>query len=338
MPEPSNLNAEIAAKVLEANVRNIVEKVKAGGTLNATERAMMESAATKKPETPLQESEAALSAAPFLFSEDEIGFEKLEATGEFTGERLLARRPDVYRAVVRMAAEGQSISATARALSVSRNTVAAVREREGISIEQEKKELLRDVRRAARLSVERAIELVPSINNAKDAAIVAAVMVDKMQLLSGEATSRIEKVETNQDKLAEMLAALPILEAEVVDTGLQPSVPSQMPPAASAPGLPALSVQCVSNADGKTITEGVGCVAGLVPQVDSHKLFNANTGQLSSLGVIGSYGLDNADQGGEGVENFEAPPLDSTGLGSQKIFTKGPSTTAPASSQPSTLP
>ena len=337
MPEPSNLNAEIAAKVLEANVRNIVEKVKAGGTLNATERAMMEQAATKAA-TPLQESEASLSAAPFLFSEDEIGFEKLEATGEFTGERLLARRPEVYRAVVRMAAEGQSISATARALSVSRNTVAAVREREGISIEQEKKELLRDVRRAARLSVERAIELVPSINSAKDAAIVAAVMVDKMQLLSGEATSRVEKVEVNQDKLAEMLAALPVLEAEVVDTGLQPSVPSQMQAAASASGLPSSLVQGVSNTDRKGVVSDIECVAEPIREVDSHNSFKDNEGELSSLGVIGSYGLDNADQGGEGVENFEAPPLDSTGLGSQKIFTKGPSTTATASSQASTLP
>ncbi len=337
MPEPSNLNAEIAAKVLEANVRNIVEKVKAGGTLNATERAMMESAATKAA-TPLQESEASLSAAPFLFSEDEIGFEKLEATGEFTGERLLARRPEVYRAVIRMAAEAQSISATARALGVSRNTVCAVRDREGFSIEQDKKDLLRDVRRAARLSVERAIELVPSINSAKDAAIVAAVMVDKMQLLSGEATSRVEKVEVNQDKLAEMLAALPILEAEVVDTGLQPSVSSQMPPAASAPGLPSSLVQGVSNTDSKGVVSDIECVAEPIREVDSHNSFKDNEGELSSLGVIGSYGLDNADQGGEGVENFEAPPLDSTGLGSQKIFTKGPSTTAPASSQPSTLP
>ena len=238
MPEPSNLNADIAAKVLEANIRNIVEKVKAGGTLNAAERAMMESAASPKPETPLQEVEAASLAAPFLFSESELGIEKLEAAGEFTGERLLARRPDAYRAVVRMAAEGLSISATARALGVSRNTVAAVREREGISIEQEKKELLRDVRKAARLSVERAIELIPTISSAKDAAIVHAVMVDKAQLLSGEATSRIERVEVQEDKLREMLASLPILDAEVVQTGLTGSASAQKGDL-TAPSLPA---------------------------------------------------------------------------------------------------
>ena len=337
MPEPSNLNAEIAAKVLEANVRNIVEKVKAGGTLNATERAMMEQAATKA-ETPLQESEAASATAPFLFSEEDLGFEKLEATGEFTGERLLDRRPEVYRALVRMAAEGQSISATARALSVSRNTVAAVREREGISIEQEKKELLRDVRRAARMSVERAIELVPSINSAKDAAIVAAVMVDKMQLLSGEATTRVERVEVNQDKLAEMLAALPVLEAEVVDTGLTGSVPGQMLPAASASGLPSPPVQGAQNNDAKCGIDGIQSVSNSAGKVDSCKSFSINMSPLPTMGISGSYGSNNADQGGEGVENFEAPPSDTTGQGPQKIFGKGSSSTPPAASQTTTHP
>jgi hypothetical protein len=316
VPEPANLNADIAAKVLEANVRNIVEKVKAGGTLNATERAMMEQAATKST-TPLQESEASSTAAPFLFSEEDLGFEKLEATGEFTGERLLDRRPEVYRAVVRMAAEGQSISATARALSVSRNTVAAVREREGISIEQEKKELLRDVRRAARMSVERAIELVPSINSAKDAAIVAAVMVDKMQLLSGEATSRIEKVEVNQDKLAEMLASLPVLEAEVVDTGLTGSAPQQNGGATSDCNCP------VSLPDSSNFEMQNQRLTQSEPSSNCNSLI-MNDSSLSQIGVIGSYhGISEFIEGGEGVENSDPPPSDTTGLGSEKFLDKG---------------
>ncbi len=320
MPEPSNLNAEIAAKVLEANVRNIVEKVKAGGTLNATERAMMEQAATKAA-TPLQESEAALSAAPFLFSEDEIGFEKLEATGEFTGERLLARRPEVYRAVVRMAAEGQSISATARALSVSRNTVAAVREREGISIEQEKKELLRDVRRAARLSVERAIELVPSINSAKDAAIVAAVMVDKMQLLSGEATSRVEKVEVNQDKLAEMLASLPVLDAEVVAlTGPSADAPEQKGAAALPAGMPAEAVALAgSDAKSEVLASFADIDLGMSATLSATSPLAAGVEPVEAVAV--AVAVD--QEGGEGVTDFAPPPSQPTGLGSQKIFDKG---------------
>lgn len=325
MPEPSNLNAEIAAKVLEANVRNIVEKVKAGGTLNATERAMMEQAT--KVVTPLQEAEAAKSAAPFLFSEQEIGFEKLEAAGEFTGERLLARRPEAYRAVVSMAAEGLSISATARALSVSRNTVTAVREREGISIEQEKKELLRDVRRAARLSVERAIELVPSINSAKDAAIVAAVMVDKMQLLSGEATARIEKVEVSQDKLSEMLASLPVLEAEVVPTGLHGSGSGQKEP------------------DGSGRLDGTGSAAGLVSDLQSEVLGDfvdrmQGTGTTSGTACavepveVEAVAVD--QEGGRGSGFSDPPPITPTDLGEQKILCKGVSASQEAAEELST--
>jgi transcriptional regulator with XRE-family HTH domain len=277
--------------------------------------------------TPLQTVEAAALAAPFLFSEEEIGAERLEATGEFSGERLLTRRPEVYRAICRMSAEGLSMSAMARALGVSRNTVAAVQEREGISIEQHKKELLRNVRTAARLSVERVVELVPSITNAKDAAIVAAVMVDKLQLLSGEATARVERVEVGQDKLAEMLASLPILEAEVLPlTGPSDAAPEQkgtdaLP--ADAAGLArsdSLSEVC-TYADGALVAtlvatsphaagaEPVEAVAGLVDQ-----------------------------EGGEGVADFAPPPSQPTGLGSQKIFDKGVSAAPQDASDSSTLP
>lgn len=339
MPEPSNLNADIAAKVLEANIRNIVEKVKAGGTLNAAERAMMESAASPKPETPLQEVEAASLAAPFLFSEHELGIEKLEAAGEFTGERLLARRPDAYRAVVRMAAEGLSISATARALGVSRNTVAAVREREGISIEQEKKELLRDVRKAARLSVERAIELIPAINSAKDAAIVAAVMVDKGQLLSGEATSRVEKVEVQEDKLREMLAALPVLEAEVIPTGLTGSASGQkgahFPP--TAPGSNPVETHSQSPDSAESENEYQGLTQD--DHADLHKPLENKDSSLCLIGLIGSFDSDNpaqaaeafetATQGGEGVEQSKGGVSDSIHQPPQKILSKGDPSTPP---------
>lgn len=176
-------------------------------------------------ESLIQSARAAEAAAPTLsfFSEiEESANKQLAADGEFTGERLFRDRPKVYAAVVRMAAEGQSISATARALSVSRNTVCAVREREGITIEQDKKELLKDLRRAQRLGVEKVIELIPSVTSAKDAAIVSAVMIDKHELLSGGATSRVERVEVRPDAVREYLDSLPVVDAEVVEiTGVQ---------------------------------------------------------------------------------------------------------------------
>jgi transposase-like protein len=170
----------------------------------------------------IQEAAAAEVAAPALsfFSEIEEAEKRLADAGEFTGERLHRDRPGIYGAVVRMAAEGQSISATARALGVSRNTVCAVRDREGISIEQDKKELLKDLRRASRLGVEKVIELLPETKLAKDAAIVAAVMVDKLQLLSGEATARVERVEVRPDQVKAFVDSLPVIEAELVEEQL----------------------------------------------------------------------------------------------------------------------
>jgi DNA-directed RNA polymerase specialized sigma24 family protein len=280
--------------------------------------------------TPLQAVEAAASAAPFLFSEEEIGAEKLEATGEFSGERLLARRPETYRAVVRMLAEGLSMSSIARALGVSRNTVAAVRERDGFSIEQDKKELLRDFRRAARLSVERAIELVPHIQTAKDAAIVAAVMTDKLQLLSGEATSRVEKVEVNQDKLAEMLASLPVLEAELVPlTGPSAAAPEQKGFAA-LPGVMPAGV--VSDSLSEVLTSFADRSSAM-----SATLVATSPAAAGVEPGEGEAGL--VDQvGGEGVADFAPPPSQPTGLGSQKIFDKGVSDAPQDASDSSTLP
>lgn len=164
-------------------------------------------------------AEADRAAPPFSFFSGVLkeAEDRLTATGEFTGERLFRDRPAIYAAAVRMIAEGQSISATARALGISRNTVAAVRDREGVTIEQDKKELLRDLRRASRLGVEKVLELLPDTKSAKDAAIVTAVMVDKAQLIGGEATSRVERVDVRPDQVKAFLEALPVVDAEVIE-------------------------------------------------------------------------------------------------------------------------
>lgn len=270
--------------------------------------------------------QAAESAAPFLFNFEELSAEKLEGAGEFTGERLLARRPEAYQAIVRMSAEGLSISAQARALGVSRNTVCAVKEREGFSIEQEKKDLLRDVRRAARLSVERAIELVPGIQSAKDAAIVAAVMIDKMQLLSGEATARVERVEVSQDKLSEMLASLPVLEAEVVPvTG----------PSGSGSGQKGLAAGSLPSA-GSVGAEGwidIGSTdSGSIrlQKSEAGATLRGHTGEPDAAQPVEADARRVDQEGGEGVGFSDTPPMTPTGLGEQKILCKGVSSQEPA--------
>jgi len=277
-------------------------------------------------------ADALESAAPFLFAEAEIGAEKLEVTGEFSGERLLARRPEVYRAICRMSAEGLSMSAMARALGVSRNTVAAVQEREGISIEQHKKELLRNVRTAARLSVERVVELVPTINNAKDAAIVAAVMVDKLQLLSGEATSRVEKVEVSQDKLSEMLASLPVLEAEVLPvTGPHGSASGQKGP--DALGLPgAGSVGAEGLIDIGSTDSGAICLMN----AEAGATLRGHMAEDAAVEPVEADARPVDQEGGRGSGFSEAPPMTPTDLGERKILCKGVSASQEAAEELST--
>lgn len=175
------------------------------------------------------EADRAAPAFSFFSEEEREATERLTQAGEFTGERLFRDRPGIYSAIVRMAAEGLSISAAARALGVSRNTVVAVREREGISIEQDKRELMKLLGTARRLSVEKVIELLPDLKNAKDAAITAAVMVDKYALLAGEATSRVERVEVKPDQVQAYLDALPVVDAEfeVISMGVPAETPGQ---------------------------------------------------------------------------------------------------------------
>ena len=268
-------------------------------------------------DSPLIRFDAQETTAPFLFSEQEIGAEKLEATGEFSGERLLSRRPEVYRAILSMSAEGLSVSAMARAFGVSRNTIAAVQHREGFSIEHLKKELLRNVRTAARLSVERVVELVPSITSAKDAAIVAAVMVDKLQLLSGEATARVERVEVSQDKLTEMLAGLPMLEAELVPTGLGGSGSGQKgQDVAGCLGLDPVALG-LEGSGSDTQSEGL---QGL-QEVSGRAGTTSGTGDAA--GRVDIEDLDAETEGGRGSEFSSPPPSAFTDLGERKIFSKG---------------
>lgn len=269
-------------------------------------------------DSPLIRFDAHETAAPFLFSEAEIGAEKLEVTGEFSGERLLARRPEVYRAILSMSAEGLSVSAMARAFGVSRNTIAAVQDREGFSIEQHKKELLRNVRTAARLSVERVVELVPSITSAKDAAIVAAVMVDKLQLLSGEATARVERVEVSQDKLSEMLAGLPELEAEIVPvTGSSGSGSEQKGQAVA--GCLGLDPVGLGRAGSGSDTES----DVLPPSKEVSEIAGATLGATSGAGRVDLGDLAAETEGGRGSEFSSPPPSAFTDLGERKIFSKG---------------
>lgn len=126
-------------------------------------------------------------------------FRDSEQQGEFTGARLFKQNPDLYRTIISLLAEGLGVIRIGKLLRVSPNTVMAVRDREPEAIDIAKKRIADLARRGAQVCVEGIVEalLDPERRtkvSAKDMAIIAGVLVDKSELLSGGATVRIGHV------------------------------------------------------------------------------------------------------------------------------------------------
>lgn len=122
-------------------------------------------------------------------------FEKMEAHGHFTGERLFRFKPEIYRMITCAIAEGLSVRQISRAFGVSTNTVMAVRDREPEAIDTEKRKVTSELRKFARMAIERLNEEIDHIDIDK-LPIALGIVVEKWQLLEGQATSRVEHVKT----------------------------------------------------------------------------------------------------------------------------------------------
>lgn len=160
------------------------------------------------------------SATPFLFSEKEM--EALEVVelreGKYTGERLLARRPHVYQLVVKLLGQKWSINSICEVCGVHAYTVAAVCEREKISIEDHKRVAITNLAVGSRMLIERLMELAPTADDIKSVAVALGIAVEKLQLLSGGATSRVEGLDAPQNNpFADWLASAKPADARVID-------------------------------------------------------------------------------------------------------------------------
>jgi hypothetical protein len=133
--------------------------------------------------------------APLLFFDEELPrIDRTQPKGNYTGERFWRDRPEDYKRLVKLLAEpGISIRSICRELHVTDDTVRAVKERENIAIAAQKRTLLSNITHGARLASERVLEMMPTAS-AKDALLGVGILTDKMQLLSGEATGRVEEV------------------------------------------------------------------------------------------------------------------------------------------------
>jgi hypothetical protein len=119
--------------------------------------------------------------------------------GNYTGERLQLLRPEIYRRVVELLAEPRehvSIREICRRCHVTDDTVKAVEKREAIPIAARKEALMVQAARIAKLAYDRVedqIEAAPL----PQAVVTAGVFTDKLQLLSGDATARLENFNFN---------------------------------------------------------------------------------------------------------------------------------------------
>jgi len=119
--------------------------------------------------------------------------------GKYTGERLLRERPLIYNRVVRLLAEPRehvSIREICRQCHVTDDTVKAVERREAIPIAARKQALMVQAARIAKLAYDRVEDQIDTAP-LPQAVVTAGVFTDKLQLLSGDATARLENFNFN---------------------------------------------------------------------------------------------------------------------------------------------
>jgi len=119
---------------------------------------------------------------------------------EFTAARFFVWNPKKYLEIVSLRAEGVSVASICRMYSVSPGTVVAIERREEgtILVGEVKQGAIRSYRYLIRLSCERLQEILidpASKPSPQQLAIIIGVLQDKIQLLEGQPTSRLEVVE-----------------------------------------------------------------------------------------------------------------------------------------------
>lgn len=120
--------------------------------------------------------------------------EKLEQRGIIDASRVEHQRPEIYRAAVRMLGYGIAVKTVAELLGVHRHTVLAIRERASSAgaIDPYKSSTCRRLRAIITLGLE---EMEERAASGKITPIEMCALIDKLELLSGGVTSRVEIVE-----------------------------------------------------------------------------------------------------------------------------------------------
>lgn len=138
-----------------------------------------------------------------------------EERGEFSGARLFLRKPAVYKACAAALMSGElgGVKRIAKALGVSVNTVRAVRDREGISVDTLREKI-------AKTALCTALDMLERMRDEShempvgQLAVPFGIVAEKAELYGGRATQRVETVtiapiEDFNDYIAKLPSAHP---------------------------------------------------------------------------------------------------------------------------------
>ena len=109
----------------------------------------------------------------------------------YTAERFFRKRPEDYQLCVRFLGARMGLLQIARLLKVHHKTVAAVRDVEAAQIDIQKERIKRNLRTAIDVGAERLPDIMAEMAGGS-VPISIAVLLDKLALLEGEPTSRVE--------------------------------------------------------------------------------------------------------------------------------------------------
>lgn len=140
------------------------------------------------------------AAAPDFFGQLDADTQesilRRERAGEYTAARLFSQKPALYREIVLLLGDGLGLKVIAKRLSVSPNTVRAVRKNEPAAVDTSRIKtvgaLVDFVHEAAERFRDEGHEI--PINQL---GVPFGIAVEKMQLLSGGATQRVEVVDVS---------------------------------------------------------------------------------------------------------------------------------------------
>jgi hypothetical protein len=145
--------------------------------------------------------------------------EESRIKGLSTGEGLFKRDPRLYQLTVKLLGQDAPIREIMRITGLHNRTIQAVREREGETIDTLRKSLGARALRTATLAIESLEEkILEGFVKPGELAMAAGILIDKGQVLTGGVTARMETLagEKVEDRLKDLLASIPVADAETV--------------------------------------------------------------------------------------------------------------------------